>query len=280
MSPASGPGVPVADPAPVRTERSGPARRRRPLTKAQMWGLRITSVVAILLVWEAYGRSVNPILFTYPAAIAVAFVDMIRDGSLIDALRESMLVLIVGFLIGSVAGVLIGLLAGRNQVVAALIELPVNALYSTPSVALIPVLVLWFGFGVQAKIVIVTLFVIFPMLINTMRGVQEVDRDLIEVARAFCSSERRMWADLIFPSALPYIVTGLRLSIGRALIGVIVAEFFTAFAGLGYLIVTNANRFQTDRVFVPIVVLAALGVGLTATLEWLEGRVARWRAAT
>ncbi len=280
MSPASGPGVPVADPAPVRTERSGPARRRRPLTKGQMWGLRMTSVVAILLVWEAYGRSVNPILFTYPAAIAVAFVDMIRDGSLIDALRESMLVLIVGFLIGSVAGVLIGLLAGRNQVVAALIELPVNALYSTPSVALIPVLVLWFGFGVQAKIVIVTLFVIFPMLINTMRGVQEVDRDLIEVARAFCSSERRMWADLIFPSALPYIVTGLRLSIGRALIGVIVAEFFTAFAGLGYLIVTNANRFQTDRVFVPIVVLAALGVGLTATLEWLEGRVARWRAAT
>lgn len=274
---ADGAVAPTGGPPPARAARNGP--RRRSLTKRQMWILRVASVIAILAVWEVYGRSVNPILFTYPVAIAGAAVDMTLDGTLIRALRESLVVLALGFLIGSSGGVAVGLLAGRNAVVAALIELPVNALYSTPMVALIPVLVLWFGFGVQAKIVIVTLFVIFPVLINTMRGVREVDRDLIEVARAFCSTERRMWVDLIFPSALPYIVTGLRLAIGRALIGVIVAEFFTAFAGLGYLIVNNANTFRTARVFVPIVVLALLGVGLTAALEWLEGRVARWRAA-
>jgi NitT/TauT family transport system permease protein len=165
-------------------------------------------------------------------------------------------------------------------VAAALLELPVNALYATPMVALIPVLVLWFGFGVTSKIVVVTLFVVFPVLINTMRGVREVDARLVEVARTFGSSESRLWFDLILPSALPFIVTGIRLAIGRALIGVIVAEFYTAFAGLGYLIVDNANTFKTARVFVPIVVLMALGVALTALLEWAEGRVAPWQKAT
>jgi hypothetical protein len=140
------------------------------------------------------------------------------------------------------------------------------------------VIVVWFGFGPTAKTVVVMLFVLFPVLINTMRGVKEVDRDLIEVARSFGSGERRMWIDLILPSALPYVVTGLRLAIGRALIGVIVAEFFTAFAGLGNLIVTNANSFRTDRTFVPILLIALLGITLTALLEWVERRVVRWAA--
>jgi ABC-type nitrate/sulfonate/bicarbonate transport system permease component len=115
------------------------------------------------------------------------------------------------------------------------------------------------------------------VLINTMRGVREVDPDLIEVARSFCSSERRMWVDLMLPSVLPYIVTGLRLAIGRALIGVIVAEFYTALSGLGDLITTNANNFETARMFVPIVVVALLGVVFTALLEWAEGRLEKWR---
>jgi ABC-type nitrate/sulfonate/bicarbonate transport system permease component len=237
-------------------------------------------VLAILVAWELYGRSSNPLLFTYPTAVARAAVDMVADGSLIRALGQSMSVLAAGFVIGTVIGIALGLLAGRSTVAAALLELPVNALYATPMVALIPVLVLWFGFGVTSKIVVVTLFVVFPVLINTMRGVREVDARLVEVARTFCSSERRLWFDLILPSALPFIVTGIRLAIGRALIGVIVAEFYTAFAGLGYLIVDNANTFKTARVFVPIVVLMALGVALTALLEWAEGRVAPWQKAT
>jgi len=237
-------------------------------------------VFAILVAWELYGRSSNPLLFTYPTAVARAAVDMAADGSLIKALGESLTVLASGFVLGTVIGIALGLLAGRSAVAAALLELPVNALYATPMVALIPVLVLWFGFGVTSKIVVVTLFVVFPVLINTMRGVREVDARLVEVARTFCSSESRLWFDLILPSALPFIVTGIRLAIGRALIGVIVAEFYTAFAGLGYLIVDNANTFKTARVFVPIVVLMALGVALTALLEWAEGRVAPWQKAT
>jgi NitT/TauT family transport system permease protein len=263
--------------SPVRPRR--PARGgRRSLSPATKWALRLTSLVAIAVAWELYGRAINPVLLSSPTAIVGAAFEMLADGTLPKAMGESFVVLGVGSLIGVTAGLVIGLAAGRNQVFATLIELPLNALYATPTVALIPVIVVWFGFGPTAKTVVVLLFVLFPVLINTMRGVQEVDRELVEVARSFCSGERRMWFDLILPSALPYVVTGLRLAIGRALIGVIVAEFFTAFAGLGYLIVTNANSFQTDRTFVPILVIAVLGVLLTALLETVERRVVRWSA--
>jgi ABC-type nitrate/sulfonate/bicarbonate transport system permease component len=248
------------------------------LSPTTRWALRLSSVIAIAVAWELYGSAINPILLSSPTAIIAAAFDMVADGTLTKAMGESFVVLGVGSLIGVTAGLVIGLAAGRNQIFATLIELPLNALYATPTVALIPVIVVWFGFGPTAKTVVVILFVLFPVLINTMRGVQEVDRELVEVARSFCSGERRMWFDLILPSALPYVVTGLRLAIGRALIGVIVAEFFTAFAGLGYLIVTNANSFQTDRTFVPILVIAALGVILTGLLELVERRVVRWSA--
>jgi ABC-type nitrate/sulfonate/bicarbonate transport system permease component len=252
--------------------------QRRSLSPATKWVLRLASVLAIAVAWELYGSAINPVLLSSPTAIIGAAFEMVADGTLPKAMGESFVVLGVGSLIGVTAGLVIGLAAGRNQVFATLIELPLNALYATPTVALIPVIVVWFGFGPTAKTVVVILFVLFPVLINTMRGVQEVDRELVEVARSFCSGERRMWFDLILPSALPYVVTGLRLAIGRALIGVIVAEFFTAFSGLGYLIVTNANSFQTDRTFVPILVIAALGVLLTALLELVERRVVRWSA--
>ena len=257
----------------------GSRSRRRPMSPARRWTLRIASVAAILIAWQVYGGSINPILLSDPSAVAVAFVDMVRDGSLGHALASSLEVLGLGFLFGAVAGVVIGLAAGRSETVAALIDLPVNALYAVPAVALVPVIVLWFGFEVTTKTIVVFFFVIFPVLINTTRGVREVDPELVEVARSFCSSERRMWFDLILPSALPFIVTGLRLAIGRALIGVIVAEFYTSLSGLGDLITTNASNFQTARMFVPIVVIALLGVFFTALLELAERRLVQWRKA-
>ena len=257
----------------------GSRPRRRPMSSARRWTLRIASVAAILIAWQVYGGSINPILLSDPSAVAVAFVDMVRDGSLGHALASSLQVLGLGFLFGAVAGVLIGLAAGRSETVAALIDLPVNALYAVPAVALVPVIVLWFGFAVTTKTVVVFLFVVFPVLINTTRGVREVDPELVEVARSFCSSERRMWFDLILPSALPFIVTGLRLAIGRALIGVIVAEYYTSLSGLGDLITTNASNFQTARMFVPIVVIALLGVIFTALLELAERSLVQWRKA-
>lgn len=269
--------APAAPPPVAARPARGRRPRHRPLSPAMRWTLRLSSVAAILIAWQIYGGSINPILLSDPSAVAVAFVDMVKDGSLGHALASSLEVLGLGYLFGSVAGVIIGLAAGRSEAIAALIDLPVNALYAVPAVALVPVIVLWFGFAVTTKTVVVFLFVIFPVLINTTRGVREVDPELVEVARSFCSSERRMWFDLILPSALPFIVTGLRLAIGRALIGVIVAEFYTSLSGLGDLITTNASNFQTARMFVPIVVIALLGVIFTALLELAERRLVQWR---
>jgi len=233
----------------------------------------------ILVLWEWYGRRTNPILFTYPTAIGRAALDMLADGSLLQALGQSLYVLSLGFALGTLGGGALGLLTGRSMVAAALLDIPVTALYATPMVALVPILVLWFGFGTSAKIVVVLLFTVFPVLINTRRGVREVDPRLVEVARAFCSTEYRLWIDLVLPSALPFVMTGIRLAIGRALIAVIVAEFYTAISGLGYLIVSNAHAFQTARVFVPVVVLMALGVVTTGLLEVAEAHLTPWRQA-
>lgn len=238
--------------------------------------LSIASVLVILVVWEIYGRSTNPLLFTAPSRVVAAAAEMLAEGELLTALGQSLFVLAIGLALGTLAGIALGLLSGRSRIAAALMDLPTIALYATPMVAVVPVLVLWFGFGNIAKIVIVFLFAIFPVLINTARGVRETDPRLEEVARAFCSSERRLWLDLTLPSALPYIVTGIRLAIGRGLIGVVVAEFYTSISGLGFVIVSNANAFRTDRMFVPILVLMFLGVVLTKSLELLERRLSPW----
>jgi len=261
----------------VRSASSKVRRGPRRLNRKHRWFLRTLSLLTIVTAWEIYGRSVNPVIFTYPTAIGGAFIDMVGDGTLLTAVKQTMVVLGIGSSVGAAAGIVIGLLAGRSDTLRALIDIPVNALYALPSVALIPVIVVWFGFGATAKCIVVGLFVIFPVLINTMRGVREVDAELLEVARSFCSNEPRLWRDLLIPSALPYIITGLRLAIGRGLVGVIVAEFFTAISGMGNLIVTNANNFQTARMFVPIVVIGLYGVIATELLEWVESRLARWR---
>jgi ABC-type nitrate/sulfonate/bicarbonate transport system permease component len=265
-------------PAGVAPEGAPRHRASPPLSRHHVtWGLRGLSLLVTLALWEWYGRNTNPILFTYPTAIAYAAIDMMIDGTLLTALGQSLSVLSAGFALGTLVGIGLGLLAGRSAVVAALLDIPVTALYATPMVALVPLLVLWFGFGPSAKIVVVLLFTIFPVLINTMRGVREVDPRLVEVAHAFCSTEYRLWIDLVLPSALPFVMTGIRLAIGRALIAIIVAEFYTAISGLGYLIVSSAHAFQTARVFVPIVVLMILGVITTGVLEMAEARLSPWR---
>jgi sulfonate transport system permease protein len=239
--------------------------------------VRVASLVFVLLVWEFYGRRVNPILFTYPSAIARAFLILVANGELQSYMKESLLVLTYASILSVLAGVLLGVIMGRFSIVEWATDIYVNALYSTPMVALVPLIVLWFGFKVPAKVIIVFLFMVFPVLLNTYEGVKNVDRNLQEVARSFCSSEGQLWRHLIIPSAIPFIVAGVRLAIGRGLVGMIVAEFYTSVTGLGYMIVRYANALETDKLFVPIVMVMILGVGLLSLAKWVEARIAPWR---
>jgi NitT/TauT family transport system permease protein len=231
----------------------------------------------VLTAWELYGRSVNPILFTYPTAIGEAFAELVGSGELLGYLGQSLQVLVVSLLLSVGAGIPLGVLIARFTTVELATDLYINALYATPMVAVVPLIVLWFGFGIPAKVVIVFLFMVFPILINTQQGVKSVDRGLLEVARSFCSTERQLWGDVILPSAMPFIAAGLRLAIGRGLVGMVIAEFYTSIAGLGYMIVRYANAFETAKLFVPIVVLMVMGVLLVQGARALEVRIAPWQ---
>jgi NitT/TauT family transport system permease protein len=239
--------------------------------------IRFISLLVVLALWEFYGRRVNPILFTYPVAIIRAFIGLVASGELQSYMKDSLLVLLYASILSVVIGVFLGVVMGRFTLVEWAADIYINALYSMPMVAMVPLIVLWFGFRVPAKVIIVFLFMVFPILINTYQGVKDVDRNLQEVAHSFCSSEGQLWRHLIIPSAIPFIVVGVRLAIGRGLVGMIVAEFYTSVTGLGYMIVRYANALETDKLFVPIVVVMLLGVGLMGLAKWAEGRIAPWR---
>lgn len=239
--------------------------------------IRMLSLLFLFVIWEYYGRNSNPILFTYPTAVARAFFELLFSGELLSYMKESLLVLTYSFILSIFVGVLFGVIMGRSSVVEWATDIYINALYSMPMVAVVPLIVLWFGFKVPAKVVVVFLFMVFPILINTYQGVKDVDRNLLEVARSFCSTEGQLWRHLIIPSAIPFIVVGIRLAIGRGLVGMIVAEFYTSITGLGYMIVRYANAFETDKLFVPIVVVMAMGVGLMGLVRFIESRIAPWR---
>jgi len=262
----------AASPQPATATGAAP-RRRGHLTPAL---IRLGSLVVVLVVWEIYGRSVNPVLFTYPTAVFQAFVELTTSGELWQYLQQSILVLLFGFASAVLVGIPLGVAMARYKWLDYAIDTYINALYSMPMVAIVPLLVLWFGFDLKAKTVVVFLFCLFPVLISTYQGVKSVDPRLLEVARSFRSGEAQLWSDLIIPSALPFIIAGLRLAIGRGLVGLVIAEFYTSIAGLGYMIVKYANSFQTDKLFVPIVVLMVLGVVLMEALKQLQGRMAPW----
>jgi len=238
--------------------------------------IRVLSVAAGIGAWELYGRHLHSVILTYPSAIGIAFIELVRTGELQFFLKSSAIVLSLGFLLAILVGVPLGILIGRRATIEQALDPYINALYATPTVALIPVVVLWLGFQTLAKVVLVFLFCLFPILINTYQGVKSTDPRLVEVARSFCAREWSQWRDLILPSALPFILAGVRLAIGRGLVGMVVAEFYTTITGLGYMIVQYANTFRMDRLFVPIVVLMAMGVGLTSLLRHIERKVAPW----
>jgi sulfonate transport system permease protein len=262
----------------VRARRIAAERRRK--RQLQNVFIRIVSVATVLTLWEVLASQIDPVLFTKPSLIAVAAVQMIRSGELWKFLAPSLLVLAAGLSLACVIGIAVGLLLARFWVIDVALGVYITFLYSIPSVALVPLIVLWAGYETSAKVIILFMFAFFPMTINTYQGVRNVDPKLIEVGRAFRCSERQLWANIVLPGALPFIVTGLRLAVGRGLIGMVLADLYTAISGVGYLIVRTASTYQVDKMFVPIVTLGLLGVTLTALVRRLERVVAPWTLAS
>src|SRR5712675_16778 len=258
----------------ARAERAAGARRTRRMLLNL--AIRLVSITIFLALWELAGRGIDPILFATPSQVAVAAVGMLGSGELWTYLYPSLVVLLYGFSLAVIFGITIGLLLARFWVLDVALNVYITFLYSIPSVALVPLIVLWAGYEQTAKVIILFMFAFFPMVINTYQGVKAVDPKLIEVGRAFRCNEGQLWANIVIPASLPFIVTGLRLALGRGLIGMVLADLYTALSGIGYLIARTAATYQVAKMFVPIVTLGLLGVTLTALLRLAEKYVAPW----
>jgi NitT/TauT family transport system permease protein len=239
--------------------------------------VRSLSVVVVILLWEIFGRDVNPLFLSYPSAIARAAVQLFAAGEFQRQALGSLQVYAIGLSAALVLGIVLGLLMGRYRLAEYILDPYVYALDATPRVALIPLLLLWFGLGAPARIAVVFLSGIFPVLMNTFSGVRTVSAGLVDVGRAYGAREGQIFAKIIIPASLPFIMAGIRLAVGRALIGIITAEMFAAVTGLGALLVRYSSALATDKFFVPVIFLSFLGVALSHLVEALERKLAPWK---
>jgi len=254
-----------------------PSRRRVPFHPTL---ITTASVIIAVLLWEYFGRNVDPLFSSYPTAIAGKLWAMTVDGSLFKASMQSLRPLAAGFALSVVLGIPAGLLLGRFRWVEAAFGIYITAGYAMPLIALIPLFVLWFGLGFAVKVAIVTLLSFFPICINTWIGVKAVPKTLIEVGKSFVASPLAIMVNIVLPASVPYVMAGIRLAVGKAIIAMIVAEFFTAISGLGGIILTASNNFETAEMLAPIIVIMVFAVVITALLEKLERWVAPWHVET
>jgi NitT/TauT family transport system permease protein len=236
------------------------------------------SVVGGLLLWEFISRVVvaNALFLAAPTQIIAAIVALAKSGELWRHLAISSAEFALGYVIASVLGIAAGLAMANSARVKQAMTPWISGLYATPTIALAPLFILWFGIGIWSKVLIVVLLVFFPVAINTEAGLRTTSERLIEMLRSFGASPRQIFFKVALPSAVPFILAGLKLGIGRGLIGVVVAELFGSRAGLGRLISASADAFNMPDLFAGVVVLAVAGILMTAGFSWLEARLVPW----
>jgi NitT/TauT family transport system permease protein len=260
-----------------------PVPRRKPAARTGVLSQRsITQTISIIggiALWELLARFAvhNTAFLAPPSLVAIRFYQMLRDGSLLFNGWVSFQELIGGFVLGVAAGIIIGAAMVQWKQVDDALEVWIAALYAAPIVALAPILIIWFGFGPWSKVAVVFIMVVFPMVICTQAGLESVDRRLLLVARSFCGSRWKTFVTVALPSAAPFIVSGMRQSVGRGLVGVVIGELFGAKAGLGNIITTASSVFDMPTLFVAVVTLALAGIILTGILRSFELRLAAWR---
>ena len=239
--------------------------------------IRTVSVAVFFAVWEVFGRRMDPIFMAPPSAIFQAALELMRSGVLRKALIESLWPFAAGMALTVVIGIAVGIAIAQWRVVEYICDPFINALYAIPRIALVPLIILWAGLEFAGKVTILVSVAVFPIIVNTYAGIRDVRGAMLEIGRAYGATDTQIFFKIILPAASPFIMAGIRLSVGLAIIGIIVAEFFTAISGLGGMIVEYANVFATAKLFVPIIVIALVGVVLTELVMWLERRLSKWR---
>jgi ABC-type nitrate/sulfonate/bicarbonate transport system permease component len=237
-------------------------------------------VILFLLAWELVGgvwQLVNPMFMSSPSLIFNAAVQLFSSGEIWNDLRVSGIEFFWGYILSVAVGIPFGIAVGWYKRLSYLFDPFINALYSTPRVALLPLVIIWLGIGILSKVGIIFLGAVFPIMINARDGVKTTPYNLLNAARSFGASEWQLFKSVVFPSTVPFIISGLRLGVGRALIGVMVGELYAATAGIGFMITVAGATFQTDKVFVGVLIFAISGMISMELLTRLERRFDKWR---
>jgi NitT/TauT family transport system permease protein len=261
-------------------DRSGP--RKSLWRRIEPTVLGTGTIVILLLVWEFLPRYLpmregTKLFFTVPSQIGATLWDMFASGMIWAPLGVSASAFATGLVLAIVVGLPFGILIGRSSTLNAMLDPFITAFNATPRLVFLPLLMLWLGIGLWSKVAIVFIGALFPILINTYEGVRNADKVLINVVRSFGAKEWDIARLVIVPNSLPYIVVGLRLAIGRAVLGVVVAEFFGSQNGLGVVMVRAGSQFKVDVVFAGLIVFAVLSLLMTGLVKFVENRMTRWR---
>jgi len=238
------------------------------------------SVFIFLAIWELCGNTfqlINPMFMSAPSLIVKAAWQMFASGEIWNDLYISGIEFVWGYVLSIVVAIPFGIAIGWYKKFAYVCDPFVNAMNATPRVALLPLVIIWLGIGILSKVGIIFLGAVFPLLINTRDGVKTTPANLLTAARSFGASEWQIFKSVVLPSTVPFILTGLRLAVGRALIGVMVGELYAATAGIGFMITVAGATFQTDKVFVGVLIFAISAMVLTDLIDRYEARFDKWR---
>ena len=237
------------------------------------------TVILSLLVWELlyWIGAINPIFMSYPSKIITEGYTLIVNGELTMNILFTLGNFLAGFVLAAIVGVIIGLITGWYRPIGKAFDPFLTAMLGTPRIVLLPLITLWVGVGFSSKVLIVFIAGVFPIILNTMTGVKNLDPNLTRVANCFGASSLQSFRTVALPGALPQIVSGLRVGIGQSLVGVIAAEMFVSTGGVGYFVAQSAANFNIHRIFVGIVVVIILGLTITSSVKWLENSLLKHR---
>ncbi|MGH2628097.1 MAG: ABC transporter permease [Anaerolineales bacterium] len=248
------------------------ARSTLASSAAWKWGLRLTSVITMLAVWEALGRGLGGLLMPTASETLAALVRLLRGGELWRALWISNQALLIGYLAALLVGIPLGLAIGRWRQVERPVDLYLNLLLVTPVSALIPILIMALGLGVAARAVVVFTFAVAIVAVNTRAGLRDIDPALIEMARSFGASEAQLWRKILLPGARPALLAGARLGLARAISGMVAVELLLVSVGVGRLLLRFQADFDAGAVYAVVLIVAAQAVLLTGWLRRWERR--------
>jgi len=239
----------------------------------------LVSVVGGLALWEFGSRLflTNELFIAPPSSVVKAFAKMVESGEIIRHLSATFQEFAYGLAAAIVVGLVVGYFAGTSRLADNILDPWIGAFYSVPIITIVPLIIIWFGLGIFSKVIVVFLVTVVAIVLNTGSGIKSIERSWFEVARVYRLGTMETLRKVMVPAALPFVLTGIRLAVGRALLGVVVAELMASQAGLGFLLRDAAEVYDTARLLVGVVMLAVIGVGSFVGIRAVERRIAPWR---